>query len=126
MNILNLFLLSLILTLMNLRNSFLQSSPSIYGTWNSESDSLSQWKFIAPDTCLWLYNGETDLESTFIYSISSTCGKESDKAADFLRLETINDTTDFYCYDIVGLTDSTFSYIDLLNGKIELYYRDKD
>lgn len=92
-------------------SSFDDPSEEIIGTWILEDDQNSKWVFTQNGTCYWYYNSV--LEDSFSYSISQLpiqCGHQVKTGGeDDYYLKLVDQDNEEYCYEILGVSDTSLS-----------------
>lgn|GEM_PF-5925557 len=95
-------------------------SELIIGNWVSDRDSLSRVVFES-NQCKWYYNNQ--LIETNGYVIQNTtpiCGKDvlvNDKT-NYLKLTSLTNQESDLCYEILGVTNTDLSLMDINTGHI--------
>lgn len=95
-------------------------SELIIGNWVSDGDSLSRVVFES-NQCKWYYNNK--LIETNCYVIQNTtpiCGKDvlvNDKT-NYLKLTSLTNQESDLCYEILGVTNTDLSLMDINTGHI--------
>lgn len=114
----------ILVTNLSFKNVNSQNS-SIIGTWLSEKDS--NWKLVfTSSNCYQYYNNI--LIETNTYSISNTtpqCGKvvPITNYTSYLKLTEVNNTSNFTCYEINGITSQYLSLRQIDKGVILLFIK---
>lgn len=103
-----------------LSNRFNNPLPEIEAIWINEEDTKIKWIFDDKGNLRTYYNGK--LGSGTKYSISHSCGQNSDQKFYFLKLEFREGGS--HCFEINGVNFNNSGILSLTsmeNGKIFLY-----
>jgi hypothetical protein len=96
------------------------SRTKIIGKWYRDEDRTSYWEF-KNDNKVYFYS-EGTLDATFTYSISHTCGENTDANFEFLKL--IDEDNNESCAEINGINEDNsgiLSLTSMANLKVTLF-----
>ena len=108
----------------NVKKSQQTPESKIIGTWFYEKSTTSKLVFDTSGRLSAYYNGDK-LRYSGNYSISHSCGSNSD--TNFYFLKVVYDDGDEICYEINGINENNSGILSLTsmkNGKVSLFVND--